>query len=202
MLRTPELSYLLDLLREPTVTAEQLQRGAQSARQSVRLTNPPHALPSLESSFGIMTMSTHHHLPHHGQSLTACDRQPIRFGSLHVQREFVAFRTTNGLDIDIRFPTLAKSGHFNDSPEIRAWIKTHRRKVKKTMTEYVANHAPLLGHHWEYALMLSLLTQIDRLATIERDSEELRRLLGLLDGTPQQHDRYRDAAGTLSRPPQ
>ena len=147
-------------------------------------------------------MTAQHHLPHHGQSLTARDQQPIKIGTHRVQREFVAFRTTNGLDIDIRFPKLTKPEHLYDNPELRAWTNSNSGKVKKAMSQYVEDNALLIDHHWDYALTLSMLSQIDRLAAIERDSDELRRLLGLLDGTPEQHDRYRDAAGTLSRPPQ
>jgi hypothetical protein len=200
-MRTTDLSTLLSLAKSTEVSALDLSAACATARQQIRRASPPEALPPLFCELGTLTVRALHLVPHHGLGIMARDAQPIKFGDIRVQREWYAYEVTNGIEVDIIFPVLGKPGHRHDSQAIRDWTKHNMRLVKKNFSKYIDATLPLLEHHWEYAILLSLLQQLDRLAEAERDLDEVRRMLTVIDLPADARRRYRGAAGTLARRP-
>jgi len=201
MTRVTELTELLEQLKNPSVSATELCHAAMAARREVRLAPPPAPLPPLICELGALTVHTLHLLPHHALGLLARDAQPIRFAGHRVQREWCAYEITNGIEVDVLFPVLGSNGRMHESSDITAWKKHNMGLVKKNFTRYISTTLPLIEQHWEYKIVLSLLQQLDRLAVIDRDTDELRRMLTVVNGTTEMKKRYRGAAGTLSHPP-
>lgn len=200
-MRTTDLSALLTLVRDPGVSALDLSTACAVARREIRRVTPPPSLPPLICELGSLTVRALHLVPYHGLGLMARDAQPIKFGDIRVQREWYAYEVTNGIEVDIIFPVLGKPGHQHDSQAIRDWTRHNIRLVKKNFAKYIDATLPLLEHHWEYAILLSLLQQLDRLAEAARDIDEVQRMLTVIDLPADARRRYRGAAGTLARRP-
>jgi hypothetical protein len=118
-----------------------------------------------------------------------------------VQRELIAYEVTNDIEVNILFPVLGVPHRQHSSDDITAWKHRNTPLVKKLFKRYIDATGPLIEQHWEYTILLSLLKEIDRVATIERDSDEIRRMLTVINGSNEMRRRYRGAAGTLHRPP-
>jgi hypothetical protein len=201
MMNVHDLLPLLEVLKNPEATVLDLSAAASQARREIRLAHPPESLPPLICELGALTVTALHLPPYHGLGLLARDAQPIRFADVRVQREWRAYEVTNDIEVEVSFPVLGVPGRFHESKEITAWKKHNMGLVKKNFTRYIRSTLPLIERHWEYKILISLLQHLDRLAGLERDADEVQRMLTVVNGTAEMRKRYRGAAGTLSRPP-
>lgn len=200
-MRTCDLSALLELLKDSSVSAAELSRAAAHARRLVRKAPPPESLPPLVCELGALIVHVRILPPYHGLGLIARDPQPIKFGNIRVQREWFAYEVINDIQVATSFPVLGSPQLQHVSDEVDAWKKHNMPLIKKLFKRYLHHTGPLIEQHWEYAILLSLLRDLDRLAEIEHDTDEVRRMLTVIDGSNEMRRRYRGAAGTLHRPP-
>lgn len=201
MMRTCDLSTLLELSKNTSVSAIELSRATAHARRLIRQASPPESLPPLVCELGALTMRVRNLPPYHGLGLIARDPQPIKFGNIRVQREWFAYEVTDNIEVAVSFPVMGSSQLQHVSEDIAAWKKHNMPLIKKLFKQYIHHTGPLIEQHWEYAILLSLLRELDRLAEIEHDTDEIRRMLTVIDGSNDMRRRYRGAAGTLHLPP-
>jgi hypothetical protein len=202
MLRTCDMSSLSELISNPSTSARELSAVCEEARRAIRRATPPESLPPLVCELGALTVRAHVLPPNHSLVLEARDAQPIRFGTIRVQRTFSAFQTMTGLEVEVVFPVIGSPRKRHESLEVTAWIEHNRELVKRSFQKYIRATSPLIEHHWEYNTLLSLLKDIDNLAMIEQQCDSIRRMIAVLEGSTEKRERYRRSAATLQRPPQ
>lgn len=196
-MRTSELADLLAAVRNPQATVEDVSRLCRTAATTIRRSTPPGLLPQLHCDYGSFAMRAVNLSPYHGLGIVANETQPQKFENIWMMREFALFQVTGGFEVNIRFPKLAQHGHYHANERLNRWRKKNASKVKSILHQYFDHHLPLLEDHWEYSVLLSLLREIERLASASRDVDEVNRLLTAAGGTPAERRRYREAAGTL-----
>lgn len=203
-MKTCDLSLLHEAVRNPLLTVDDLVEVARDAETIIRRATPPRALPPLECEYGLFDVRTIDLAPYHGLAIIATDAQPVQCEAIWMQRELIRYQATvdsavarvNSV-VEIRFPKLGQHGQTNDTPRLDRWRRHNQRMVKRYLDVYFDNQLPLIEHHWEYAVLLSLRGELRRLANTERDVSEVNRLLTAVDGRPQDRSKYRDAAGML-----
>jgi len=196
-MRTSELAELLEGVRNPSMTVEEISRLCRTAAVIVRRSTPPRNLPNLRCEYGTFTIRPVNLSPYQGLGIVATESQPQKTEGIWMMREFALYQVTGGFEVDIRFPKIAQHGLYQNNDRLNRWRRQNSRNVKSILHQYFDHHLPLLEDHWEYTVLLTLLREIDRLSGAARDVDEVNRLLTAAGGTAAERRRYREAAGTL-----